>query len=218
MGTYTVWIIVAVILFATWGTMKIKLREVEARARFFERLQRIWKEVAQDYTGYANPCIDEGLAYINSIFPGEGREYVRAEVYRLLDNVYHDYLWALHRRANRILAQTDGISDKDAALHHLFTQNRHWLEYNEKNYDWYDAAASEPPKTGKSPNRARELLLEQQDACEERLAAKRAALKERLEKNERERQRLISADQASKGFWACMAEIGPSYRPPSSSW
>ena len=214
MGTYTVLIIIAAILLATWGTMKLKLREMEARARFFECLQRVWEEISRGHLGYAHPCVDEGMTYINSVFfGGWHRDCVRTEVYRLLDSSYHNYLWGLHERANRILAKNEIGADKDMTLHHFFVQNRHWLEYDEKYCDWYDAATFEPPKTGKSPNRARKLVLEQRDSCEERLATKRATLEKRLEENERERRRLISADQASKGFWACMAEIGPTYRP-----
>ena len=179
----TVWTIVTLIAtgLIIWLWMRTKLCEMKAKADFYEKLSYLWKEVSKDRGGYASPCVYEGLAYINSVRSKVRRGYVKEGVYRLLDSSYHYYLYMLNREVNRRLARSNE-SRKDESLHLLFEQNRNWLAFDEEACDWYDADTFESPKTGKSPNRARKILLDQMDACGKRLAEQKAAEEERFRK------------------------------------
>lgn len=190
----------------TWGIMWIKLREMTAKARFYEGLQHLWEVISMNSGMYVAPLVDEGVAYIESVPSRRKRDYVRQEVYRLLDRSYFYYLCGLHKEVNRYLAKDDG-TNWDESIHDLFVQNQHWLAYDENICDWYGTAVFEPPKTGKIPNRIREALLEQRDTCEKRLADERVAAEERRRKHEEERIKAIYEEQKIRGFWSCMSDV-----------
>lgn len=207
MNSHAVWLIVCVSVgFVTWGTMRIKLRELGAKAKFYERLRHLWEEVSRNNGVYVSPCVDEGLAYINSVSSKKRRECIRMEVYKLLDSSYHNYLYVLHKQVNRYLAMNDGMIDRDESLNYLFVQNQRWLAYDEEVCDWYGATDFEPSLRGRRPNEIRKVLLEERDACKKRLADRKAADEERFRKNEEER---IEWEiiRAQIEFWSDMAKL-----------
>jgi hypothetical protein len=185
--------------------MNIKLREITAKAVFYEKLFMIQRVIAEGHGDYASPCVDEGIDYIKSnIFSSN---YIKDKVYKLLDRAYHDYLNMLYQEVRRRITGEDGVCS-DESLRFLFEQNRHWLAYDEKSCDWYDAAALNFVGKEKSENRLHGLLRKERIACEKRLAIQKTLEKERSRENNEKRLQMILLKQRQQGFWSCMTDVG----------
>lgn len=176
--------VVGFIGFAIWKIMQIRLREMTAKAEFYERLGCLWKVILDNNGSYASSCVDVGIAYINSV-PPKKRIYIEKKVHKLLDNSYHHYLCMLRELVKRYLAKDKAY--RDESLCALFERNQRWLAYDENGCEWYGAATFEPSEKGKMSNEIRSFLLEERAACEKRLAEEAAAAAERFRKIEEER-------------------------------
>ncbi|MCX6761439.1 MAG: hypothetical protein NTY33_01125 [Candidatus Moranbacteria bacterium] len=180
MNSHVIWaIIVCIVVVVAW----IKLREMTKKAEFYADLSHLWEIIAEDRGGYAHPCVEQGMAYINSImFDKRRRACARDEVFKLLDRSYDRYLWMLYRDVNRYLkrdASWGDRTDRDKSLHALFEANQTWLAFNE-HCSWYGATHIEPPKKGKIPSKARKILTDAATDCGERWAKIRALEEEML--------------------------------------
>ncbi len=214
MNNYSIWLMITCLVgLVAWRAIRIKTREIAARAEFYEHLCHLWKCISDSgHWGFCDPCVDKALAYINSVSK-KRRGYIREEVHKLLDSGYQNYLLMLEREMNRYLGMDDSRIDRDESLHIFFVQNHRWLEIEETECDWYNASKFCSQKRDKTPNRVRKILTDEWSACDKRLAGNKAAAEERALKWQQERANSILAEQRAKGFWLCMAEIGPMYIP-----
>ncbi|MGD0328512.1 MAG: hypothetical protein ABSB00_02230 [Minisyncoccia bacterium] len=177
-----------------------------AEAEFYKHLQHLWEVVSREQGDYASPCVDVGLAYINSVSSRGRRDYIRKEVYKLLDKSYHGYLYTLEKQVHWYLSWHGMDAERDKSICLFFVKNHRWLKYDEKACDWYGATSFEPSRKDKSSGRNK-FLVEERNACERRLAAEKAAEEKRFLKFREEGLQAIIREQKIRGFWRGMADV-----------
>ena len=179
-----------------------KLREMTTKAEFYAQLSQIWGFVARGGWEYKSPPFEEGFAYIHSVSNKRRQQYVREEVYRLLDTSYHAYLRLMHKEMERLLLKED-----DESLFYFFELNYRWL-FPYEGERWYGASFFDPSYKDGSPDKTRIALTDERDMCSDRIEKKREALLEAARRREREMLDEKLREQRRKGFWRCMADVG----------
>jgi hypothetical protein len=214
--TYVVVACVLIAVVSVWRIrwrMRLELRRAKVEAFFYESLSDIWRAISTG--GQASSCIDEGFAYIKSA-PKEKSDMIRDKVYKILDKTYSHYLPMLREKVQRIL-EKEQSDERDETLYHLLAYNRDWLEIEEMRSDWYGTSwygigarlvSQLVQGWSKQPNDDRKFLLDEFEACESRIAAKKSeAEKVAKEKEAQERQDRQNRAGGDLGFWEHMQAV-----------
>jgi hypothetical protein len=206
-------LIAAIFIWRMRWRMRTDLRRAEVEAFFYESLSDIWRAISTE--GQASSCIDEGFAYIKSA-PKEKSDMIRDKVYKILDKTYSHYLPMLREKVQRIL-EKEQSDERDETLYQLLAYNRDWLEIEEMRSDWYGTSwygigtrllSQLVQGWSKQPNDDRKFLMDEFEACEIRIAAKKAeAEKAAKEKDAQERLTRQQQEGGDQGFWEDMLAV-----------